>query len=170
MIFYCKHKTAIGPIYCVADETAVLAVAFEGNWKSVRDRVEAFEGMRAIEKSSRLLKQVTREVDEYLAGTRKKFEVPFRLSVGTKFQRQVWLALREIPYASTITYSGQASRVGSASAVRAVGRTNGLNPLSLLLPCHRVIAKSGALTGYAGGIKIKEHLLDLETRVETGAR
>jgi methylated-DNA-[protein]-cysteine S-methyltransferase len=81
---------------------------------------------------------------------------------GTAFQNRVWSSLSKIPFGKTITYKQQAVLIESPDAARAVGRTNGLNPFCIVLPCHRVIGSSGALTGYAGGLKAKKYLLDLE--------
>jgi methylated-DNA-[protein]-cysteine S-methyltransferase len=88
--------------------------------------------------------------------------MPYELD-GTAFQKRVWKALAKIHFGETKNYKQQAMLVKSPKAVRAVGRTNGLNPLSIVLPCHRVIGSNGSLTGYGGGLKIKKYLLDLES-------
>jgi methylated-DNA-[protein]-cysteine S-methyltransferase len=101
------------------------------------------------------------ELLEYLQGERQSFSVPFDLH-GTPFQLAVWQALREIPYGETQTYSDIADRIRRTKAVRAVGAAIGANPLLITVPCHRVIGKSGALTGYRGGLEMKTRLLELE--------
>jgi methylated-DNA-[protein]-cysteine S-methyltransferase len=101
------------------------------------------------------------QLSEYFAGGRVDFDVPIELH-GSGFQLRVWEALRQIPYGQTISYGELARRIGIPSAVRAVGSTNGLNPIAVIVPCHRVIGANGKLTGYAGGLENKRLLLDLE--------
>ena len=103
------------------------------------------------------------QLQEYFAGKRTEFDLPLSFS-GTEFQQQTWRALLTIPYGETRSYSEQAHLIGNPRAVRAVGRTNGLNPIGIVVPCHRVIGKSGELTGYAGGLDKKRFLLDLERK------
>ena len=98
---------------------------------------------------------------EYFAGTRRSFDLPFDLQ-GTEFQLEVWRALAEIPYGETRTYGEQAAALGRPRAVRAVGSANGRNPLSIVLPCHRVVGSDGALRGFAGGLEVKAALLAFE--------
>jgi methylated-DNA-[protein]-cysteine S-methyltransferase len=104
------------------------------------------------------------QLKEYFAGDRTSFDLPLE-PAGTPFQRTVWLALRDIPYAETINYGQLATRVGNRNASRAVGLANGRNPISIVVPCHRVIGANGSLTGYGGGLDRKRLLLDLERRV-----
>lgn len=106
------------------------------------------------------LRQAAIELDEYFAGRRTWFDLPFDLR-GTRFQVQVWRALADIPYGGTVTYAELARRVGRPAAFRAVGQANGANPLPIFFPCHRVVA-SGGLGGYGGGLDVKRHLLELE--------
>jgi methylated-DNA-[protein]-cysteine S-methyltransferase len=107
-----------------------------------------------------------RQLDAYFAGRRRRFDLPLALA-GTPFQLRVWRALLKIPYATTITYTELARRAGRPAAIRAAGAANGRNPLSIVVPCHRVIGRDGALTGYGGGLAVKAALLDLE---RTGRR
>lgn len=104
------------------------------------------------------------QIGEYFAGDRQRFDVPLDPS-GTPFQVKVWHALAQIPFGQTATYTEQAHLVGSPKAVRAVGAANGRNPLSIILPCHRVVGADGSLTGFAGGLDAKRWLLDHERRV-----
>jgi methylated-DNA-[protein]-cysteine S-methyltransferase len=106
---------------------------------------------------------VRRQLAEYFAGDRTAFDVPLA-AAGTPFQRAVWRGLRDIPYGETVSYGELARRIGRPSAVRAVGLANGRNPISVIVPCHRVIGADGTLTGYGGGIERKRLLLELETR------
>ncbi|NSC24961.1 methylated-DNA--[protein]-cysteine S-methyltransferase [Streptomyces albus subsp. chlorinus] len=105
--------------------------------------------------------EVTEQLGEYFAGDRKEFTVPLAPE-GTAFQHTVWEALRTIPYGETLSYGQLAERIGRPGAARAVGLANGRNPLSIVVPCHRVIGSTGQLTGYGGGIERKRHLLDFE--------
>ena len=108
------------------------------------------------------LKTVAEQLSAYFAGTLREFDTPLAPQ-GTDFQQRVWRCLREIPYGRTISYSELAIRVGDPRAYRAVGLANGQNPIPILIPCHRVIGKDGALVGYGGGLDIKEKLLALES-------
>ncbi|GMO24903.1 MAG: methylated-DNA--[protein]-cysteine S-methyltransferase [Termitinemataceae bacterium] len=101
------------------------------------------------------------QINEYLAGKRRCFELPFELS-GTDFELNIWRALPEIPYGATLSYGEIAAKAGSKNAARAAGAALHKNPLAIILPCHRVIGANGALTGFAGGIDIKRRLLELE--------
>lgn len=104
--------------------------------------------------------QAVQEISEYLDGQRKKFEVPLDVE-GTDFQKRVWEELRKIPYGKTLSYKEVAQKVGT-QGIRAVGTANGRNPISIIVPCHRVIATGGGLGGYAGGLSNKKFLLELE--------
>ncbi|MGR5538225.1 methylated-DNA--[protein]-cysteine S-methyltransferase [Vibrio campbellii] len=101
------------------------------------------------------------QLDEYFSGLRNEFDLPLA-ATGTEFQTQVWHALTTIPYGETWSYQDLANAIGNSKAVRAVGLANGKNPISIVVPCHRVIGKSGKLTGYAGGVERKQRLLALE--------
>ena len=109
-----------------------------------------------------VLKQAGAELQEYLVGQRKDFSVPMRFG-GTDFRNEVWRQIARIPFGQTITYTELARRAGKPDAVRAAGTATGRNPLSVIIPCHRVIGKNSTMHGYAGGLKRKEHLLELET-------
>jgi methylated-DNA-[protein]-cysteine S-methyltransferase len=107
------------------------------------------------------LAPVRAQLDEYFAGTRTEFDLPIRL-YGTPFQVEVWEQLRRIPYGETISYGELAKRVDRPEGARAVGAANGLNPIAIVVPCHRVIGADGSLTGFGGGLDWKRRLLDLE--------
>ncbi|WP_394261401.1 methylated-DNA--[protein]-cysteine S-methyltransferase [Moraxella boevrei] len=110
-----------------------------------------------------ILLKIVNELDEYFSGTRTEFDVPLDISQGTSFQQKVWLELLKIPYGTTISYAKLAKNIGKPTAFRAVANANGRNPISLIIPCHRVIASDGGLGGYTGGLDIKRILLDLES-------
>ena len=107
--------------------------------------------------------QTAIQLDEYFAGTRRSFHLPLAPQ-GTPFQQEVWNALQHIPYGKTISYAQLAETVGRPKACRAVGTANGKNPIAIIIPCHRVINANGQLGGYAYGLEIKKHLLDLEQK------
>ncbi len=144
----------IGPLTLVGSDAGLRAVVFQG--ESSGHAGEAVPGTHPV------LERAAGQLAEYFAGDRKDFDVPLDL-VGTEFQVKCWWALATIPYGSTVSYAEQARRVGSPSAVRAVGAANGRNPVAIILPCHRVIGSNGSLTGYAGGLPVKEYLLGLES-------
>jgi methylated-DNA-[protein]-cysteine S-methyltransferase len=147
-----------GALRLVASETALIGAW----WPGQRIPVETIHST-----SHALLNQAIRQLREYFAGQRNAFDIPLE-PMGTEFQRSVWQALRTIPYGETRSYSQIAAQVGRPSAVRAIGATNGRNPLSIFIPCHRVIGANGSLTGYAGGLPAKEWLLSHERQNSPG--
>jgi methylated-DNA-[protein]-cysteine S-methyltransferase len=110
-----------------------------------------------------VLDATSAQLAEYFAGARRTFDLPLDLH-GTPFQVKAWRALADIPFGSTASYHAQAARLGAPNAARAVGAANGRNPISIVLPCHRVIASNGSLTGFAGGLHVKRWLLEFESR------
>jgi methylated-DNA-[protein]-cysteine S-methyltransferase len=129
-----------------------------------------FEGQRHLPDSSGwpeqpqhpVLRQAVAQLEEYFAGQRTHFDLPLDLQAGTAFQRSVWQALLSIPHGGTTSYAVLSRRIGRPTAARAVGAAIGRNPLSIVVPCHRVLGASGSLTGYAGGLERKNALLQLE--------
>ena len=116
---------------------------------------------RLLSRPTPLLEEVRRQLLEYLAGERRDFALPMA-PAGTPFQRRVWDALAEIPYGQTRSYAQLAAAVGCPKGFRAVGMANHRNPIPILIPCHRVVGADGSLTGYAGGMALKEALLNVE--------
>jgi len=112
-----------------------------------------------------ILAEARRQVEAYFSGELKEFQLPLSMA-GTEFQRKVWSLLREIAYGETISYGELARRLGDPNASRAVGLANGRNPISIIVPCHRVIGANGKLVGYGGGLPRKQALLALEARTE----
>ncbi|WP_040161341.1 methylated-DNA--[protein]-cysteine S-methyltransferase [Nigerium massiliense] len=153
------HDTTVGPLILVGDDTRLRAVWF-GEPHSGQDVGEE----RCREDAPGVLQEAARQLEEYLRGERQTFDLPLALE-GTEFQRQVWERLRAIPYGQTRSYGEIAAEIGKPRAAQAVGAANGHNPLSIVVPCHRVIGSDGAITGYAGGIERKQALLDMERRV-----
>ena len=119
--------------------------------------------------ASRVLEEATQQLDEYFAGVRTSFELQLDLH-GTAFQLAAWNALAEIPFGETRSYAEQAERLGRPAAYRAVGAANGRNPVSIVLPCHRVLGSDGSLTGFAGGLDAKRGLLAHERAVVAAGR
>ena len=126
----------------------------------------AFGGTEETEYKDPVLYETARQLEEYFRGERREFTVPLSPD-GTPFRKKVWAALREIPYGETATYSEIAAAVGSPKAARAVGMANHVNPIPVIIPCHRVVGKSGSLVGYAGGLEIKRMLIDIEKHGKT---
>lgn len=151
-------QSPVGTLTLVARGNRLAAVL----WQEEREnRVRLGELQRDDEHP--LLQETARQLGEYFAGQRQRFELDLDF-VGTQFQRQVWAALLTIPFGETRSYSEIARQIGNPSAVRAVGAANGRNPISIIAPCHRVIGASGSLTGFAGGLPAKQLLLALEGR------
>jgi len=151
----------IGPLTLVADdETSALTALYMVEHRHAPD-VSAFGDRFVGSDVERVFGEVIRQLGEYFAGERRVFDVP-TAPAGTAFQLAVWQQLRAIPYGETRTYGELALALGNPKAVRAVGLANGRNPLSIVVPCHRVIGASGAMTGFGGGIERKEFLLALE--------
>jgi methylated-DNA-[protein]-cysteine S-methyltransferase len=124
----------------------------------------AAQGTAAAEADEAVLAETARQLAEYFAGERQSFDLPLALD-GTAFQRRVWDALRGIGYGETVSYGELADQIGQPTAARAVGLANGRNPVSIIVPCHRVVGSDGSLTGYGGGVANKQRLLDLERRI-----
>lgn len=120
------------------------------------------------ELSDEVLVETKKQLDEYLAGNRKIFNIPIGLG-GTEFQQKVWMAVNEIPFGETTTYMKISQKLGNPAAIRAVGAAIGANPILIILPCHRIIGTNGQLTGYAGGLGRKRSLLDLEGHASQGS-
>lgn len=146
----CVFETPLGKIIAVADEEGLCSLDFD-------------ENASASDEENMHLTQLQRELTEYFEGKRKTFDVRLNPK-GTPFQRAVWRTLCDIPYGSVISYSQEAQMLSHAKAVRAVANANGKNPLPIIIPCHRVIAKGGGIGGYSGGIWRKEFMLELERK------
>jgi methylated-DNA-[protein]-cysteine S-methyltransferase len=150
------HDSPLGPLTLVASAAGLARLCFPGS-----DRAPA-EATRAP------LPEITEQLDAYFAGELEAFDVPMALH-GTDFQKRVWDELTRIPFGETISYSELARRLGDLKLVRAVGTANGRNPISIIIPCHRVIGADGSLVGYGGGLERKEWLLEHEA-VTSGRR
>jgi methylated-DNA-[protein]-cysteine S-methyltransferase len=151
---FAEVETPVGVLTLVAGDAGLRAVL----WPHESPPPDAAPGHHPV------LAAAEQQLDDYFAGTRRTFDLPLDL-VGTPFQQRAWRALATIPFATTTSYGEQARRLGVPRAVRAIGAANGRNPLSIVLPCHRVVGANGALTGYGGGLDAKQRLLAHERRV-----
>jgi methylated-DNA-[protein]-cysteine S-methyltransferase len=150
--------TALGDITLVATDDALVGIYFPQHWVGA-ERAALGEEARVSEDP--LLAESATQLREYLAGERRSFDVVISAK-GDEFQQRVWALLKEIPFGETTTYGELAEQFGSRLLARKVGQAVGYNPLSIVIPCHRVVGKDGKLTGYAGGLTRKQFLLDLE--------
>jgi methylated-DNA-[protein]-cysteine S-methyltransferase len=154
---YTRMVSPVGTLMLVASDAGLAAVL----WENDRPRRVPLN-LNGEDATHPVLVEAERQLEEYFAGRRRQFTLNLDVS-GTDFQRQVWSALRTIPFGETRSYAQIAKQIGHPSAVRAVGAANGRNPVSIVTPCHRVIGSTGALTGFAGGLDIKARLLELES-------
>ena len=146
----------LGPMIVAATPRGIAGIWFEGQ-KHMPDHVSW-----RIDESHALLQQATAQLADYFSGKRASFDLPLDLQAGTPFQQTVWRALLAIPHGATTNYGALSRGIGAPSAARAVGAAVGRNPVSIVVPCHRVLGTSGSLTGYAGGLDRKSALLKLE--------
>ena len=151
--FVSYFKSPLGAIKLTADENAVTSLSF----------VSEEEKANGKTKSNKVTAECKKQLKEYFAGKRKKFDVPLKLE-GTEFQKKVWKQLLKIPYGKTASYGEIARKIKNPKAVRAVGGANNKNKIAIIIPCHRVIGADGSLTGYAGGLDIKSRLLEHEKK------
>ena len=157
-LFFKEISSPVGKLKLVANDKALVAILWEEE-KIGRVRLTQME----LSNKHPVLIDTETQLKEYFNGKRKTFDL--RLDpIGTEFQNKVWRALREIPFGETCSYGELAKKLGSPKASRAVGAANGKNPISIVVPCHRVIGQNGKLTGFAGGLDKKEILLKLENR------
>lgn len=148
MFYSCKYQFENISLYLVATETHLINIQFT-------------QPQKALLQTTELLSMATIQLDEYSQGKRTTFSLPFKLT-GTPFQLAVWKELQNIPYGKTTSYKEIAQKINKPKACRAVGMANNKNPLPIIIPCHRVIGSNGKLIGYAGGLNLKNYLLELE--------
>ena len=150
-------STPIGVITLIASDQGITRILFPT--ESLQD--VGLGDLPPAEDADPVLDEAVTQLGEYFAGDRREFDLPLDLH-GTEFQRQAWMALADVPFGSTTTYGAQAERIGRPGAFRAVGSANGQNPVPIVLPCHRIIGADGSLTGFGGGLDLKQKLLDHE--------
>ncbi len=154
-LFYWRASSPVGPLFLAASTKGLVRLEFDGRVQKLNPRTIQ------LQESKSALAPYIRELNDYFAGERREFSFPLDLR-GTEFQLACWHALLEIPYGETRSYREIAEAIGHPHAYRAVGMSNNRNPVAIVVPCHRVIASSGSLCGYGGGLEIKRKLLDLE--------
>ena len=154
---YKTMKSPVGVLKLVAGERGLAAILWEND-----DPKRVRLGPLVEDNNHPVLLKAERQLNDYFAGKLKKFSLKFDFA-GTKFQKEVWQALARIPFGETRSYGEIAREIGRPKAVRAVGAANGKNPISIIVPCHRVIGSNGKLTGFAGGLKTKAFLLKTES-------
>ena len=159
-----RFDSPLGQMVMVARNNHICRIDFETlSYQPFDSKALERKGLRIVEQETEVLAEAQRQLEEYFDGKRFEFDLPLAFE-GTTFQQQAWQALREIPYGETHSYQQQAERLGDARFARAVGHANGRNPISIIVPCHRVLGKNGKLTGFASGVDKKAKLLELETR------
>jgi methylated-DNA-[protein]-cysteine S-methyltransferase len=155
-IRYCFMPSPLGNVLLVTNGDALCGVYFDDQ-KYLPPIGPAWQE----DSGSAILRAAHNELDQYFAGSRKRFELPLAPN-GTPFQRAVWNVIAQVPWGETLTYAELSSRAGHPGSARATGAATGRNPLSIIVPCHRIVGSDGSLTGYAGGLDRKQKLLALE--------
>lgn len=159
--FYDQLDTPVGKLTIITSKKGLHAIL----WEKDRENTHYVNLLHTLRQDSHetTIKKTKHQLKEYFSGKRKIFDLPLVFN-GTDFQNQAWQQLLKIPYGKTISYGEQAKKLGDKNKARAVGLANGLNPISIIVPCHRVIGSNGKLTGFGGGLDIKEKLLNLESQ------
>lgn len=163
MLYKYKYTTPAGETIIGATEEALVLCDWKCNRHRLNSqkRIEEYFGEKFIEGKNEIIEKTIIQLGEYFEKKRKEFDIPILL-VGTEFQKRIWQLLREIGYGETAAYSTLAERYGDKKAVRGTAQAVGKNPISIIVPCHRIIGKNGTLTGYAGGLETKNKLLQIE--------
>ena len=163
----CACPTPLGKLTLAASPNGLAGAWFEDQQHCPPELTGAVNTTWPSAPAHPVLREAARQIDAYFSGELNVFDLPLDLSDGTDFQRAVWQALLTLPRGHTCTYGELSARIGRPSAVRATGGAIGRNPISIIVPCHRVIGQGGALTGYAGGLARKRALLQLEGALPT---
>ncbi len=159
-MIYLEHHSKIGQMTIAASDLGICSIRFPEHAHFDVAQMQTWQH----QPEHALLRCTARQLDEYLQGERQQFDVPLDLR-GTAFQQTVWQALQTIPYGATSHYGALAEQIGKPKAARPLGAANGRNPISIIVPCHRVIGANGDLVGYAGGLERKRTLLALEAQM-----
>jgi methylated-DNA-[protein]-cysteine S-methyltransferase len=159
MYYYDFHESPQGQMLLVANDAGLAGVYFDG-----QKYLPQVASQWRRDPDHAMLRQARRELAEYFAGKRKRFELALAPE-GTEFQRSVWKAISSVEFGETISYGELAERAGCPGSARAAGAATGRNPLGIIVPCHRIVGANGSLTGYAGGLERKRALLALESGI-----
>lgn len=151
--YQAQLDSPVGVLTLVASDEGLRQILWEDQAEQAEDATPA--------ETHPILAAASAQLAEYFAGDRVEFDLPLDL-IGTDFQKAAWLALADVPYGETSSYGEQAERIGRTGAFRAIGAANGKNPIPIVLPCHRIVGADGSLTGFAGGLAMKQRLLALE--------
>jgi methylated-DNA-[protein]-cysteine S-methyltransferase len=154
-------ESPIGPLVVAATDRGILRISFTPDPEGVVEEIARIAGPRVL-RAPRLIDEARRELDDYFDGSRRAFDLAVDLRGAAPFTLAVLEELARVPYGATSTYGALAARVGRPKAARAVGTVMNRNPIPIILPCHRIVGANGSLTGYAGGLDVKERLLRLE--------
>ena len=160
ILYSTTHPTPVGELTLVASDAGLRAIL----WPRLSPARAGIQPRPRRNPDHPVLKRTASQLDEYFAGRRTTFDIPLDLQ-GTRFQLAAWRSLAGIPFGTTTSYGRQAAALGIPTAARALGAANGANPVCIVLPCHRVIGADGSLTGFGGGLPVKQWLLDHEARV-----
>ncbi len=161
---FSSMDSPVGTLTLIVSGRGLHALLFEVETSTCREGLKRFTD----DDNHPVLRLSKEQLSQYFAGARRQFDLRLAME-GTGFQRCVWNLLQQIPYGTTATYGDLARKVGGIRQARAVGAANAVNPIAVIVPCHRVIGQNGALTGFGGGLGIKGFLLDLERQVSLGA-
>lgn len=169
MISIQNHKTKVGEFVIGSFENQLCLIDYKYRkmHQAVKNRIQQGLNAEFIEQTSPIIEETKKQLQQYFDGNRKTFDLDLLL-VGSDFQKQVWQGLLNINYGQTISYGQLATNIHNPKSVRAVGSANGANAISIIVPCHRVIASDGSLGGYGGGLAVKKRLLKLEDTINNG--
>jgi O-6-methylguanine DNA methyltransferase len=165
LVSYTVFKNPIGLTGLAATNKGLIRLANKVPSEKAFERLLIKNLGFQVKKDPQYFNPLIKQFQAYFKGELKTFKFPLDLRLGTPFQQKVWKALLTIPYGATRSYKWMAETINNPNSARAVGNANGLNPLSIIIPCHRVVRENGALGGYTGGVRIKRYLLDLEKAI-----
>tara|TARA_Y100001970_G_scaffold231032_1_gene287079 strand:- start:31 stop:543 length:513 start_codon:yes stop_codon:yes gene_type:complete len=168
ILYQIKYQSPIGELLIAADENNLLLLKFLRTDKIENFINSKFSNYKIYRKKNEILDKTTSQLSEYFSGKRTEFNIPLNFIYGTKFQVDVWKKLRSIKFGETASYLDIARLINNPFSYRAVGNANNKNPISIIIPCHRVLANDGKIGGYGGGINSKQFLLDIEKKYPLG--
>ena len=160
MSFFSKvYESTVGPLLIISDNDSLCLLKFYDPNRPIN---QIFFEKKNQTKSNEIIDLTINQIEEYFSRSRKIFQIPITYCYGTDFQKKVWNELSTVKYGDTRSYMDIANSIGTTKSYRAVGNANNKNPISIIIPCHRIISNSGKLSGYGGGVEIKKYLLNFE--------